>query len=118
MEALRPERSKFVGADDGGMTPLAVFGARKECAGSPRRLACEMPEVTTGPTMEDDMIDIARLRRHLDMTQEEFAAVLGVTVGTVNRWENGHFKPSRLAEKALKNLLSQVKKSGLDGGRG
>lgn len=86
--------------------------------GRPRRLACEMPDVTKGMMVEDDVIDIARLRRHLDMTQEEFAAALGVTVGTVNRWENGHFRPSRLAEKALKNLLSHAKKSGLDGGRG
>jgi putative transcriptional regulator len=70
---------------------------------------------------EDDAIDVARLRRRLGMTQEEFAAALGVTVGTVNRWENGHFKPSRLAEKALKQLLSKAMKGGggpdLDGGR-
>jgi DNA-binding transcriptional regulator YiaG len=86
--------------------------------GRPPRLACEMPDVTTGPMVEDEAIDINRLRRRLDMTQEELAAALGVTVGTVNRWENGHFRPSRLAEKALKNLLAQVKKSGPDGGRG
>jgi putative transcriptional regulator len=37
------------------------------------------------------------LRNRLRMTQEEFAHALGLTVGTVNRWENGRFRPSKLA---------------------
>ena len=42
------------------------------------------------------------------MTQEEFAHAIGVTVSTVNRWENGHIIPSRLARKAMEGLSAGV----------
>ena len=51
---------------------------------------------------------ISALRRRLQMTQEEFAHAIGVTVSTVNRWENGHIEPSRLARRAMEALLSRV----------
>ena len=44
---------------------------------------------------------VKALRRELKMTQEEFAHALGITVGTVNRWENGRFRPSKLARASL-----------------
>ena len=44
---------------------------------------------------------VRTLRRELKMTQEEFAHELGITVGTVNRWENGRFRPSKLARATL-----------------
>ena len=50
---------------------------------------------------------IIALRQHLNMTQEEFAHAIGVTVSTVNRWENGHVEPSRLARKAMEGLAGQ-----------
>jgi putative transcriptional regulator len=50
---------------------------------------------------------IGALRHRLKMTQEEFAHAIGVTVSTVNRWENGHIEPSRLARKAMEALLAQ-----------
>jgi len=52
--------------------------------------------------MDDNMSDFIRhLRRQLGMTQEEFAHSLGITVGTVNRWENGRFRPSKLARSTI-----------------
>ena len=55
--------------------------------------------------MQDQFeFDIRELRRNLRMTQEEFAHTLGITVATVNRWENGHAKPSKLARRALERL--------------
>jgi DNA-binding transcriptional regulator YiaG len=51
---------------------------------------------------------IAALRKRLNMTQEEFAHAIGVTVSTVNRWENGHITPSRLARRAMESLLQQA----------
>lgn len=54
--------------------------------------------------------EIAELRRRLNMTQEQFAREVGVTVGTVNRWENGHFNPSPLAAKAIKKLTARVQR--------
>jgi len=53
-------------------------------------------------SMLNHMAELVRaLRRELRMTQEEFAHGLGITVGTVNRWENGRFKPSKLARATL-----------------
>jgi DNA-binding transcriptional regulator YiaG len=52
--------------------------------------------------MEENMSDFVRkLRRQLGMTQEEFAHALGITVGTVNRWENKRFRPSKLARTTI-----------------
>jgi DNA-binding transcriptional regulator YiaG len=48
--------------------------------------------------------EIRTLRKHLDLTQEEFAHEVGVTFATVNRWENGKSKPSRLAVRVLQRM--------------
>ena len=48
---------------------------------------------------------IKKLREQLNLTQEEFAAELGVVFSTVNRWEKGHAKPSPIALKAIENKL-------------
>jgi putative transcriptional regulator len=50
---------------------------------------------------------IRELRVKLDMTQEEFAHALGITVSTVNRWENGHSEPSKLARASIVGLASK-----------
>src|SRR5207253_5961483 len=47
---------------------------------------------------------IRTLRQQLGMTQEEFAHEIAVTVSTVNRWENAHAEPSKLAWKAIHGL--------------
>lgn len=52
--------------------------------------------------MTENMGNLVRdLRRRLSMTQEELAHALGITVGTVNRWENGRFRPSKLARATI-----------------
>lgn len=48
--------------------------------------------------------DIYEIRYKLQVTQEKFASLLGATVVTVNRWECGKAKPSRLYIKELKLL--------------
>ncbi len=54
------------------------------------------------------MRDLTRtLRQQLGMTQEEFARQIAVTVSTVNRWENSHAEPSKLAWKAIRDLAQQ-----------
>ena len=47
------------------------------------------------------------IRQRLGLTQEHFAQELGVSVATVNRWENGHSQPSRLARKLLSGLCRE-----------
>ena len=48
--------------------------------------------------------EIQEIRRKLCVSQEKFAQLLGTTVVSVNRWENGKAKPSRLYIKELKQL--------------
>jgi DNA-binding transcriptional regulator YiaG len=59
---------------------------------------------TLTPTMDGS--EVKTLRRKLHMTQEDMARELGVTVSTVNRWENGHTRPSRLATAGLDRLAA------------
>jgi len=49
-------------------------------------------------------VAIRDMRSRLSMTQEEYAHALGITVSTVNRWENGHSHPSKLAQVTLSRL--------------
>ena len=55
---------------------------------------------------------IEALRERTGQTQEMFAAELGVTVVTVNRWIKGHAVPSRLARKMLNELASNLDREG------
>jgi transcriptional regulator with XRE-family HTH domain len=42
-----------------------------------------------------------RVRRNLDMNQEDFAKALNVSYTTINRWENKHVAPSQLGRKSF-----------------
>lgn len=60
----------------------------------------------------DEQHSMARLVRELreltGLTQEKFAARLGVTFPTINRWENNRAKPSPLAMEKIENLLRSL----------
>ncbi len=60
---------------------------------------------TTTRTMTGEEVKTLRLGLH--MTQEDLAHELGVTVSTVNRWENGHTRPSRLATAGLDRIAAE-----------
>jgi len=51
---------------------------------------------------------IRELRKRTGLTQEKFAAKLGVTFPTINRWENGRAKPSPLAMQKIEDLISSM----------
>ena len=61
-----------------------------------------MPEISISKT-------ITELRVALGLTQEQFAAKVGVTLSTVNRWENSVGKPSPLAMIRIKELQNELK---------
>lgn len=64
---------------------------------------------------QNDMARLVReLRQRLALTQEKFAAKLGVTTPTINRWENGRAKPSPLALKQIEELLREMGDDGND----
>jgi len=46
-------------------------------------------------------------RTRLGVTQEELARGLGVTLSTLNRWENGRGLPSHLAWRELKGFAAR-----------
>ena len=48
------------------------------------------------------------LRELTGLTQEKFAAKLGVTFPTINRWENDRAKPSPLAQEKIESLLRSL----------
>ena len=60
--------------------------------------------------MPDDRIPniLKDLRLAMGLTQEQFAAKVGVTFSTVNRWENGRGRPSPLAMRQIDALLEEV----------
>ncbi|MCC6533590.1 MAG: DUF3883 domain-containing protein [Burkholderiales bacterium] len=51
--------------------------------------------------------EIKKLRKSLGLTQQALAALLGVSFATLNRWENGQVRPSRLALGKLQALHDQ-----------
>jgi len=58
---------------------------------------------------EKDISQLIReLRARLSLTQEKFAAKLGVTFSTINRWENARACPSPLALQRLENLAREL----------
>jgi putative transcriptional regulator len=59
-------------------------------------------------TNKDLGLLVRTVRQRLDLSQERFAAKLGVTFSSVNRWENGRAKPSPLALKQLKQLVDRL----------
>ncbi len=54
---------------------------------------------------------IRELRQAMVLSQKEFAKKLNVSFATVNRWENGHHKPTY---KARRQILSLCRKYGID----
>ena len=61
--------------------------------------------------IEDEIMtkNIRNLRSKLGMTQEQFAAKIGVTFSTVNRWESGKSKPSPLAMRQIEELMERTR---------
>jgi putative transcriptional regulator len=51
---------------------------------------------------------VRELRELTGLTQEKFAAKLGVTFPTINRWENDRAKPSPLALEKIESLLRSL----------
>lgn len=50
---------------------------------------------------------IRHLRKTLDLTQQQFADLLGVSFVTANRWENGQSKPSAMGLAKIQELAAR-----------
>ena len=58
------------------------------------------------PSMENIAEQLKALRQQRGWSQEDLARELGVSFSSVNRWENGKAKPSKLAQARIKQLLN------------
>ena len=56
---------------------------------------------------------VKEVRRQLSISQEDLARELGVSYATVNRWENGLAKPSRLARVQLNSFCERMEAAGM-----
>ena len=60
------------------------------------------------PSIANIAEQLKTLRQQPGWSQEDLARELGVSFSTVNRWENGKAKPSRLAQKGILALITQT----------
>lgn len=51
---------------------------------------------------------VKQIRLDLGLTQVAFAKKLHVSFSTVNRWENGHVQPNRLATTMIISLSDEI----------
>jgi len=51
---------------------------------------------------------VKRLREQLGLTQEQFAQKVGVTFGSVNRWENGKRTPQPFLVRRLLEMKGEL----------
>lgn len=51
---------------------------------------------------EERVPDVADLRRRFGLSQEKFAALLGISVGTLRNWEQGRRRPDGPARVLLR----------------
>ena len=56
---------------------------------------------------------VKEVRRQLSISQEDLARDLGVSYATVNRWENGQAKPSKLARAQLDAFCERMQAAGV-----
>jgi len=56
---------------------------------------------------------VKSIRKQLDLSQEDLARALGVSFATVNRWENGQARPSKLAKAQLQAFCDRKVQDGL-----
>ena len=55
---------------------------------------------------------VKKVRSQLGFSQEDLARKLGVSFATVNRWENGQSKPSKLAKAQLDAFCNKMVEKG------
>ncbi|BAU10268.1 transcriptional regulator, XRE family [Leptolyngbya sp. NIES-3755] len=67
-----------------------------------------LPKSTLALKQAEVIPFIRELRQLTGLTQEQLADALGLSFATVNRWENGHMQPSKLALRQIRSLLQEL----------
>ena len=68
-----------------------------------------MPSATSIYLPHDYARRVKRARGARDLTQTQFAELIGVSFATVNRWENGQSRPNNLSWRRILELEAQSK---------
>lgn len=100
LEALEREARAM---DRGEITPGRVWKVTKRPDGTVERKAID-PETHRKTQAREWKVktETARIRREINITQDAFARMLGVSLGTVRKWERGTIQPSGAARTLLK----------------
>ncbi|XGV97792.1 MAG: helix-turn-helix domain-containing protein [Leptolyngbya sp. BL-A-14] len=64
--------------------------------------------------LNDVALLVQALRQRVGLSQEKFAAKLGVTFSTVSRWERQRAMPSPMAFDRMRELLEKMGDRGAD----
>jgi len=70
-------------------------------------------EMAAGRTFEYSPLDVKAIRKGLNRSQREFAMMIGVSVGTLQNWEQGRRKPEGPA-RALLTIVAKNPKAVLE----
>ncbi|MFA7232519.1 MAG: helix-turn-helix domain-containing protein [Terrimicrobiaceae bacterium] len=83
---------------------LAGREQERRCPGNLRLAGCRQISGARAPSVEaGDLADEAvRARQRLGLSQDTFAALLGVSSGTLRGWEQGRRQPTRAARVLLR----------------
>lgn len=100
LEALEREA---LAMERGEITPGRVWEVTKLADGTVVRKPLD-PEIhRLGKAREwKSKTEAARIRREINVTQDAFARMLGVSIGTIRKWESGTIQPSGAARTLLK----------------
>lgn len=72
-------------------------------------VAIKKGEMKPARVFEMEPFDIAKIRGKTNKTQEEFAAMLNISIGTLRNWEQGRRKPDGAALSLLKVVSADPK---------
>jgi len=83
------------------MAKKKLTAGERMIASAKEALAFAKGEASAGAVHIPDEIDTARVRRNIKMSQSQFAAYIGVSVRTIQEWEQGRVVPSGAARAFL-----------------
>jgi DNA-binding transcriptional regulator YiaG len=79
--------------------------ASRPSADAPKLTKRELAEMRTADVADD--VDVAAIRKRLNLSQSVFAARFGITLAVLRDWEQGRRKPDATARAYLKVVGSQ-----------
>lgn len=89
--------------------PLKRFAADQQKGLAKREMRLEAsPEEVKKSRFSPQLVQ--SLRKHLDITQKELAVLAGVTVGAVQKWEAGRFRPKEKKRGVLVALRKHTRR--------